>query len=769
MGSVGSIIGGIAGGIIGFFVGGPLGAVYGAAIGFGIGSIVDPIQPDAPPPGKPEVGKLNITTADEGLPVPDALGTTKNTGNIVWYGGERTVEIPPPEPQGKGSVIGPAVGQATGQSAQGYHYYLTWAVAICSGPVDALYTVYKGDDCIWEGELLRPESGGEETVTIPDIGSMTFFFGTTDQVAPAAMTNKLSDPTLFTNYRRLSYAFFNDGYLGQYNRLPVFKFVFKKSPEISFSSDKEIEQYFYNPAHAIYYILNTMIGLDPQYINNWTFSSAAEKLFLEDRGITVLFNRQGQALTYLETLLAHIDGVLRWGIDGRLHLKLMRSDEPLEQMQIVTEDIMLDDFQFARKSWLDTQNEIKVQYPLLVVGDCELCLLEETAAPVLTLISQNGSVGNYEITEGCPHFFVYFRLSSSSFGPWVFNRTVTSRQFNALASYIGCQDDDIDRELKVVDVYGRDSNFLDVKIQGTKDMIWGGNPTADVNDGTVEIEWYYGSPPFTLQSFIPLVTFDDQFYSQVLHTGFNFATVYFTNQVCGHQKITITDACGQILTGYIFVTGSSIACCSVTTDMTFDDASTPDTINPGSSISLYVKDGVGPYEWETSNNGYSLASQTVGPSNNLTSESGICGIDYDAIAEITVTDLCGDVVNFEIINTGGGWVQMGSPHHSSTTCGSTSLCNPTCFRCYTVGSERWCASPVTRGTRVGDACACVRDGSNWTAWGPGSSPFPPIAPRTMWGILHDGDPLGCGGNCGNCSDPNAGLDLYRAYYDKWTC
>lgn len=857
--SIGSIIGGIVGGIIGFFVGGPLGAVYGAAIGFGIGTIVDPITPDIPPPGKPQVGKLTITTADEGIAIADVLGTTKMVGNILWYGNNRSRYVEQEQPEGKGGFFSSMVDtlDPTGENAPGYHYYLTFAIGLSIGPVDTLYTVYKSDECVWEGELHIPESGGEETITLVDHGTMTFYFGTTDQVAPAAMTSLLEDPTLSPNYRRLCYAFFNDKYLGQYNRCPVYKFVFKKSPVLSFNSDNEMETYFYNPAHAIYYILSEMIGLDEQYLNIFTFNESATKLFLEDRGVNITLDRQAPALRYLETILSHIDGVLRWGIDGRLHLKLMRSDERIEDMLVMTEDLMLDDLSFQRKSWLDTQNEVKVQYPLLVVGDCELCLVNDVDAPILALISQNGSVGSFEITDGCPPFYLYYRLSSSSFGPWVYSRTITGRKFNGLASHAGCGFEDIDREMKVVDYYIRDSNSLDIKITSITPLIWDGNKTVNNTDGSVVISWTGGGPPFRLQTSNPLLTFDTQFYSQFLETGLQSATLYFTNQLCGLEGISIRDACDQGVNGRInvlanlaydggssdltigkddtavqvwtdgigpfsvqltgafediwldeamtittnpFVAGHGITlysgptgcgdatvevtdtcgitvqavvvggdCCDEVDDLSFDDASTPNTINPGGNINIYVKDGIGPYDWSITDGwGHVLGSaSTSGVSNTLTSGTGTCGNHYSPSVEITVEDSCGDFAVFEIRNTGGGWVRTGSPRHASTTCGSSSLCNPTCYRSYIVGKDKWIASPITRGGS--GSCACTRISGNWTGWGSGSSKMPPISPYTMWTILHEDDPLGCGGNCGNCAFSYSGLDLYRCYYDEWTC
>lgn len=63
--------------------------------------------------------------------------------------------------------------------------------------------------------------------------------------------------------------------------------------------------------------------------------------------------------------------------------------------------------------------------------------------------------------------------------------------------------------------------------------------------------------------------------------------------------------------------------CPVTPVMTFDDASTPDTIVPGNNITVYVLGGQGPFTWSVSGTGYSLASaSTTARQNTLGCASG---------------------------------------------------------------------------------------------------------------------------------------------------
>lgn len=92
-------------------------------------------------------------------------------------------------------------------------------------------------------------------------------------------------------------------------------------------------------------------------------------------------------------------------------------------------------------------------------------------------------------------------------------------------------------------------------------------------------------------------------------------------------------------------------------DFAYDDGSTPDTIAPGGSITLYVSGGCPPYSWSVSGLGYTLDNaSTTDVTNGLNSASGTCGVNYGPIATVTVTDDCSDSVSFGIRSTGGsGW------------------------------------------------------------------------------------------------------------------
>lgn len=287
---------------------------------------VDPVQADTPTPGAPATSKFEVNQADEGLLLYDLLGTSKVAGNIIYYTGNYNVAIKETrqayagtrvvEQSGGGAGGGGKGGGGSGGATEttvvhepvyrteevvvGYRYYLTWAVAICLGPADVLYTVIRNNEPVWTGELLRSVVGSSSTISIPGMGNMTFYFGTDDQTVQAFAP------------RRLCYALFSDCQIGEYNRCPNMKFVVGKRPVFAFNAGETIDSYDYNPAHAIWYIKTQMAGLPESYMDEDSFSDAADALSAEGAGISILFNRQQSVMTYLESVLRHIDGVITY-------------------------------------------------------------------------------------------------------------------------------------------------------------------------------------------------------------------------------------------------------------------------------------------------------------------------------------------------------------------------------------------------------------------------------------------------------------------------
>ena len=330
--SFSNFLSGLAGAFYGFLQGGPPGAAVGFIIGFGMSVAADALAPDMPSPGQPQTSKLNFPSADEGINIPDVLGTTKLSGNFFQYFGNRKVEVKE-ETGGKGG--------GGEEVVTGYKYFLSFAMGICLGPVDYLYAVYVGDDLLWSGALERP-AGGLEIVPLGDDipvkgvlgaaiqavamdavtsstnpGNMYFYFGTDNQPTNSKMAGNIPNTP---PYRGLCFAFFDDNYIGGYNRVPSIRFIVGKFPQLAFNENETIDDYDYNPSHAIWYIMthDLMANLPEEFMDEITFSGVADVLLTEERGVSILFDRQQTSLAYIETILNHVGGIMQYGCDSNL-------------------------------------------------------------------------------------------------------------------------------------------------------------------------------------------------------------------------------------------------------------------------------------------------------------------------------------------------------------------------------------------------------------------------------------------------------------------
>ncbi|GAF77582.1 unnamed protein product, partial [marine sediment metagenome] len=99
-----------------------------------------------------------------------------------------------------------------------------------------------------------------------------------------------------------------------------------------------------------------------------------------------------------------------------------------------------------------------------------------------------------------------------------------------------------------------------------------------------------------------------------------------------------------------------------------------------SQITVYIKGGVAPYTFVTASHGYSFdlgGGETYSDHDQLHCADGECVVNFAAIAEITITDACGDVVEAVIRCTSGHW-SAGEYHtyigHTAGNCNSCSQC-----------------------------------------------------------------------------------------------
>jgi hypothetical protein len=338
------------------------GGIAGGLISFGLGTILglyaesknQDVEEGAP-------HNTEFTTAQQGSPIYDVLGLTKVAGNIIWKKPGTNVQDTGGSLAGKkkgGGKGGGEKSQSTGD-ATGKQFKHSWAVAICQGPIDRIFTIFQEEQMVWEGNTAR--SGDYTTFTLDGMGTMRLYWGTSTQGQDSLMSG-----TTHPAYKNLCYAVFDDCNCGGFDRIPNMRFSFAKQPEYSAVCPvtQKINYYDYNPVAAIYHLLTNQLGLPTSYIHEASFQVASEILRGEVLGISAVFDRHKEAQAYLMDILDHIGGALRYGPDGKFHLFLMREGDDASELTSVNEDMLLDDLSIERKSWAAVVNEVKINHPL---------------------------------------------------------------------------------------------------------------------------------------------------------------------------------------------------------------------------------------------------------------------------------------------------------------------------------------------------------------------------------------------------------------------
>lgn len=370
--SVKGVIGGVVGGVAGFIVGGPAGAVIGFGLGMGLGMMMDPLEPDvADTPGQGQIQKMDIPTAAFGDPLPDFVGTVKLAGNIIQSWGHRVVEVTEQQSTPGGKAGGGTQEQTV---VVGYKHHLSWLHAFAYGPdpVDTVWAVLFDEKVVWYGELTDDDEDGEETVQLGDasgenLGSMTFYFGTSNQVPNSKAAAALDDPNLGSAYRGACYVLFDDIMIGGYARLPSIKIVMSKWPAIPTLGDSSlaiVNTLDYNPAFAIWYISENHTEIPTSFLNSASFTSSATYFVGVDNpavGVSLVLNRQVVSETYIEAIMNHV-GASLVEIDGELNLGVLRDEVSESDMESIDDTMVLEIPSLTVGSWEDTYNDLKVLY-----------------------------------------------------------------------------------------------------------------------------------------------------------------------------------------------------------------------------------------------------------------------------------------------------------------------------------------------------------------------------------------------------------------------
>jgi hypothetical protein len=273
---------------------------------------------------------------------------------------------------GKGSQpVGKAV---VAEYRLGMHYGLV------HGPVDALEAIYVNDKTVWSGSVTdatltvsnRELFGGNKKEGGVE-GRIVVMNGGDSQLMSSEIAAKFGgSPATVPGFRGFMSVFFmglagqRPGFLWSFNT-PYIKpasFKIKRMPRGLGGGLQQIGNDA-NPSHIIYECLtNTVWGMggSPGQIDTNAFLYAAQTLYNEGFGMSLMWTGQSTIQSFVQEVLDHIEATFFLNPQtGLLQLKLIRNDYDVNSLfSISPENARLTNFQ--RKSWGETVNEINASW-----------------------------------------------------------------------------------------------------------------------------------------------------------------------------------------------------------------------------------------------------------------------------------------------------------------------------------------------------------------------------------------------------------------------
>lgn len=259
-------------------------------------------------------------------------------------------------------------------------YMMSLHYGICSGPVDALLEILVDEKSAWSGTLT-----GTSEFTISKsqlfggpkkeggvVGSVRYLAGDSAQVMPNHLAAKFGRTSAtMPAFRGISSLFFfgssgRKGFVWKSN-VPYLPGMWAKVRRRSRGLTEALAMIGpdSNPAHMIYECLTDQdwgMGAPASLINVPSFESAAQTLYNESFGLSMIWTKQTTIETFITEILDHIQATFY--VDpttGLMTLKLIRADYNPATLPVLTPD-NCKVTKFARKLWGETINEVVVTW-----------------------------------------------------------------------------------------------------------------------------------------------------------------------------------------------------------------------------------------------------------------------------------------------------------------------------------------------------------------------------------------------------------------------
>lgn len=224
----------------------------------------------------------------------------------------------------------------------GYRYYAGMHLALCHGPVDSLNKIVVGERTAWSGSMT---SSGQITINQPDlfggddreggiVGAVDLVMGNASDGQNDYLASKLGANV--PAFRGVVSLVLRQPQLSAMNpyikpwSAELTRIIRRSDGSPQWYSDKAAIAGDMNPAHIIYECLTDRTwgrGYSSAEIDDASFRAAADTLYAESFGLSILWDQQQDIEAFIERILQHIDGSIYVSPrTGLFTLKLTRDD-----------------------------------------------------------------------------------------------------------------------------------------------------------------------------------------------------------------------------------------------------------------------------------------------------------------------------------------------------------------------------------------------------------------------------------------------------------
>jgi len=268
------------------------------------------------------------------------------------------------------------MGGSSKKQTVGYKYYLGLHMVMCHGPVDSVRRIEVDNKTAWEGEA----TGGPVSFNKPNLfggeereggvsGTIDIDMGEPTQGQNGYLRDRLGADV--PSYRGVLSAVFRQVYVGNNPYIKRWLFwatrIHKTREGLPqwYDSKAQIGQDM-NPAHIIRECLTDPdwgMGYLASDVDEASFQLAADTLYDEGMGMSLLWDRSVELDEFIQQVLNHIDGALYVHRNtGKFTLKLARGGYDVDTLLVLDESSVQKISNFKRNTVAELTNSVTVVY-----------------------------------------------------------------------------------------------------------------------------------------------------------------------------------------------------------------------------------------------------------------------------------------------------------------------------------------------------------------------------------------------------------------------